>query len=57
MTTFFLSLGIIGLAVLGMAIGTLTGRGPIKGSCGGLACGAGSGCAGCPKATTERSPE
>ncbi len=35
MTTLLISLGIFGLAVLGMAIGILRGRSPIKGSCGG----------------------
>lgn len=35
MSTVILSLAIFALAVVGMAIGILRGRSPIKGSCGG----------------------
>ena len=35
------------LAVLGLAVGLFAGRGPIKGSCGGLSC-VGLECARCP---------
>jgi hypothetical protein len=35
MKVFLLSLLVIVLAMLGMALGTLAGRRPIKGSCGG----------------------
>ncbi len=34
---FFLAFIIMGLIVAGMAIGAMAGRGPLKGSCGGLA--------------------
>jgi len=34
---FLLSVLIMGLIVAGMAIGAMAGRGPLKGSCGGLA--------------------
>jgi len=36
MTTFILTLLVIGAVVAAMAIGVLTGRSPIKGSCGGM---------------------
>ena len=37
MTLFLLSFAVIGLAILGLGIGALLGRGPLKGSCGGNA--------------------
>jgi len=37
MTLFLLSFAVIGLAVLGLGIGALAGRGPLRGSCGGNA--------------------
>ncbi|MBY4893866.1 hypothetical protein KUL25_13930 [Rhodobacteraceae bacterium N5(2021)] len=48
MTLFLFSLGVIALSGLGLAIGVLAGRGPIKGSCGGISCGVPGGCAACP---------
>ena len=36
MEIFLISFIVIGIAVLGMAIGVLCGKSPIKGSCGGL---------------------
>lgn len=36
MTLFLFSFCIISLLVVAMSIGTLAGRGPIKGSCGGM---------------------
>ena len=39
---------IFGLALIGMAVGVLAGRSPIKGSCGGLACIHKLDCEACP---------
>ena len=36
MTTLLFTLGFFLLMALGMAVGVLAGRGPIKGSCGGM---------------------
>ena len=36
MALFFISMLVIGLVIVGMAIGVLAGRPPIKGSCGGM---------------------
>lgn len=36
MTLFLISFVFIGLVMAGMAVGVLAGRGPIKGSCGGM---------------------
>ncbi len=52
METLILTLIILLLAILGLAIGTLAGRGPIKGSCGGLAC-TGLSCATCTSRKKE----
>lgn len=37
MTVFLLSFAVILLAILGLAVGSLMGRGPLNGSCGGNA--------------------
>lgn len=36
MATFLISAGIFGLVMVGMALGVIFGRPPIKGSCGGI---------------------
>ena len=36
MSLFLISMLVIGLVIAGMAIGVIAGRGPIKGSCGGM---------------------
>lgn len=36
MTLFLISVLVIGLVIAGMAVGVMAGRGPIKGSCGGM---------------------
>jgi hypothetical protein len=55
MMTFVLTALISALAVLGLAIGVLAGRTPIKGSCGGLSC-VGLDCATCPNRREEEGP-
>jgi hypothetical protein len=51
MAVFILSLCIIALALLGLALGLLIGRGPVQGSCGGLSCGKTLACEGCSRRT------
>ena len=48
-----LGLCIVLLAVLGLGLGSLFGRGPVKGSCGGMACIKDIACEGCPNRKTE----
>ena len=52
MATVLLSVTVFGLAMAGLAAGVIAGRGPIKGSCGGLACLKGARCAGCGRGRT-----
>ncbi|WP_164881774.1 hypothetical protein [Paenirhodobacter populi] len=47
MQTVILSLVVFALAMLGLGLGVLCRRAPLKGSCGGLACG--NACAACPR--------
>lgn len=47
MLTFLIAALVLILAVLGLALGVLAGRPPLKGSCGGLSC-VGLDCATCP---------
>lgn len=49
MTTVILSIIVVLMSAGGLAIGLLFGRGPIKGTCGGLACGSGTDCNSCPR--------
>lgn len=37
MTLFLLTFAVIGLAITGLGLGVLLGRGPLRGSCGGNA--------------------
>lgn len=53
METIILSLGLILLSLVGLALGVIMGRAPIKGSCGGMACIKGADCAGCAKRHSE----
>ncbi|MBW6418579.1 MULTISPECIES: (Na+)-NQR maturation NqrM [Celeribacter] len=48
-----LGLLIILFAVGGLALGSLFGRGPVKGSCGGMACLKDVACEGCPHKHAE----
>lgn len=47
MQTFLFTFCLMALSIAGLAVGLLFGRGPVKGSCGGLACVEGADCAGC----------
>lgn len=53
METFLLAFGLVLLSVLGLALGVIFGRSPLKGSCGGLACATGLSCRGCRKGQTH----
>jgi hypothetical protein len=47
MQTLLLAFPIVLLAIGGLAIGSMFGRAPVKGSCGGLACIKGTSCGAC----------
>ncbi|NNE78701.1 MAG: hypothetical protein HKN18_00375 [Silicimonas sp.] len=49
MATFILAFIFLGVAILGLAVGVIAGRQPIKGSCGGLACHKGINCGVCKR--------
>lgn len=49
METFILAFVLILLSVLGLAIGIIFGRTPLRGSCGGIACLKAIACGGCRK--------
>ncbi|GAB5509403.1 MAG: hypothetical protein Rhims3KO_08040 [Hyphomicrobiales bacterium] len=51
MAVFILTFCIMGLGVLGLGLGSLMGRGPVRGSCGGLSCGKRLACEGCSHRT------
>lgn len=44
-----IAIPIVVLAAGGLGLGLVLGRGPVRGSCGGAACGSGLGCGGCPR--------
>ncbi|MEX0957179.1 MAG: hypothetical protein WDZ83_18445 [Rhizobiaceae bacterium] len=47
METILLSLAVLALSILGLSLGVIMGREPIRGSCGGVACIKGAQCASC----------
>ena len=47
MATFVFTLVIFLASIVGLATGVLLGRAPLRGSCGGIACLKGGGCATC----------
>lgn len=51
-----LALSIVLLAAAGLGLGALFGRGPLKGSCGGMACMKDHACEGCPHRQTGSRP-
>ncbi|MCR8725533.1 (Na+)-NQR maturation NqrM [Frigidibacter sp. ROC022] len=57
MAIFLITFAGIALTFLGLSLGVLFGRPPIKGSCGGLACVPGAACAGCRKRGADAAPE
>lgn len=57
METFILTFAILALAILGLAIGVILGRAPLKGSCGGLACQKGISCGVCKAQSAKEHPE
>lgn len=48
-----LVLAIFLLAAGGLGLGLMLGRGPLKGSCGGMSCLKGAACEGCPNRERE----
>lgn len=56
MMTFLITFALIVLAIAGLSLGVIFGRGAIKGSCGGLACIPDACCAACPKRQPEGQP-
>ena len=48
-----LSVAVFALVAAGLAVGVMAGRGPLKGSCGGMACLKGEACEGCPNRAGE----
>lgn len=49
METFFLTLGLMLLSIGGLAVGMLSGRSAIRGSCGSLSCIEGMDCGACAR--------
>lgn len=54
MATMVMSFLLILLAIAGLGLGVICGRKPLAGSCGGLACIRGAGCAGCRKKACDK---
>lgn len=52
--TILLTMAIMLLALAGLATGLFLGRGPVRGSCGGLGCAADRACDACPRRGEER---
>ncbi|MBN7758195.1 (Na+)-NQR maturation NqrM [Nitratireductor aquimarinus] len=52
-----LALAIFLLAATGLAVGLFSGRGPVKGSCGGMACLKDVACEGCPNRSRQESQQ
>lgn len=50
---FLLTMLVLGLSILGLAMGSLMGRGAVQGSCGGISCGKRLACEGCSRRQTE----
>lgn len=55
MLLYVLSFAVFALALTGLSVGVLTGRGAIRGSCGGLNNPDGQGCGACGRSSRERS--
>jgi hypothetical protein len=53
METILLALIILALSILGLSLGAIMGRQPIRGSCGGVSCIKGVRCAGCARHEAE----
>lgn len=51
---FLLAIVIVTLAALGLAAGLMTGRGPVRSSCGGLSCIKGASCRDCPNRHSDK---
>ncbi|PRX08390.1 UNVERIFIED_ORG: hypothetical protein BCL66_111150 [Martelella mediterranea] len=51
-----MAIAIVLLGMGGLAVGLLVGRGPLKGSCGGMACMKEAACEGCPNRGQSQRP-
>lgn len=55
METILFTFGILLLSICGLAIGSMFGRAPVAGSCGGISCIKGVDCGACKVQSRERS--
>lgn len=55
METILFTFGILLLSICGLAIGTMFGRAPVAGSCGGISCIKGVDCGACKARSRDRS--